>query len=49
VPTTRPRDKEARQAGEEITEWILDGTGPKMDIAAAEEVKHVRLMANYDA
>jgi hypothetical protein len=42
------RDEEARQAGEEIADWILNGTGPKMDIAAAEEVKHLGLIANYD-
>jgi hypothetical protein len=42
------KDEEARQAGEEIADWILNGTGPKMDIAAAEEIKHLGLIANYD-
>ena len=42
------RDKEAQQAGEEIADWIINGTGPKMDIAAADEVKHLGLIANYD-
>jgi hypothetical protein len=41
-------DDEARRAGEEIADWILNGTGPKMDIAAAEEVKTLGLIANYD-
>jgi hypothetical protein len=41
-------DKEAQQAGEEIADWIINGTGPKMDIAAADEVKHLGLIANYD-
>jgi hypothetical protein len=42
------RDKEAQQAGEEIADWIINRTGPKMDIAAADEVKHRGLIANYD-
>jgi hypothetical protein len=41
-------DEEARQAGEEIAEWIVKGNGPKMDIAAADEVKHLGLIARYD-
>jgi hypothetical protein len=42
------QDEQARQAGEDIVDWILNGTGPKVDIAAAEEVKHLGLIANYD-
>jgi hypothetical protein len=38
----------ARQARQEIAEWIRSGNGPEVDIAAAEEVKHLRLVANYD-
>lgn len=38
----------ARQARSEIADWMRNGTGPKMDIAAAEEVKHLGLIANYD-
>ncbi len=38
----------ARQARHELAEWILAGSGPQMDIAAAEEVKHIGLVANYD-
>ena len=44
-----PDDSEkARRAREEIAEWIRTGTGPKLDIAAAEEVKYLGLIANYD-
>jgi hypothetical protein len=42
------QDEQARQAGEDIVDWILNGTGPKVDIAAADEVKHLGLIANYD-
>ena len=40
--------EEARRARKELAEWILEGNGPKMDIAAADEVKHLGLIANYD-
>lgn len=40
--------EEARRAREELAEWIRSGTGPEMDLAAAEEVKHIGLTANYD-
>jgi hypothetical protein len=40
--------EEARRARKELAEWIRNGNGPKMDIAAAEEVKHLGLIANYD-
>lgn len=38
----------ARRARQEIAEWIRSGNGPEIDVAAAEEVKHLRLVANYD-
>jgi hypothetical protein len=41
-------DEKARRAREELADWIRDGTGPKLDIAAAEEVKYLGLIANYD-
>lgn len=40
--------EEARRARKELADWILKGNGPKLDIAAAEEVKHLGLIANYD-
>lgn len=41
-------ETQAREARRDLAEWILTGTGPGMDIAAAEEVKHLGLIANYD-
>jgi hypothetical protein len=41
-------DEPARRAREEVAEWIRAGTGPDIDLAAADEVKHLRLVANYD-
>jgi hypothetical protein len=38
----------ASQARQEIAEWIRTGNGPKVDVAAADEVKHLGLVANYD-
>jgi len=38
----------ARKARKELADWIRNGNGPKMDIAAADEVKHLGLIANYD-
>jgi hypothetical protein len=40
--------EKARRARRELAEWILKGNGPMVDIAAAEEVKHLGLIANYD-
>ena len=40
--------EQARRARHELAEWIRNGNGPKMDIAAADEVKHLGLIANYD-
>jgi hypothetical protein len=37
--------REAREARRELAEWILTGSGPAMDIAAADEVKRLGLIA----
>lgn len=39
---------EAREARERLADWILTGSGPALDVAAADEVKRVGLIANYD-
>jgi hypothetical protein len=41
-------DGETNRACEEIAEWIRTGNGPKVDIEAADEVKHLGLIANYE-
>lgn len=38
----------ARKAREQVAEWIRAGGGPALDVAAAEEVKKLGLLANYD-
>lgn len=38
----------ARRARREIATWIRAGNGPQVDVAAAEEVKHLGLVANFD-
>jgi hypothetical protein len=43
------RDRAASEARERLAEWILAGFGPAVDISAAEEVKHLGLIANYDS
>lgn len=40
--------EEARRARREMIDWILNGGGPKVDLDAAEEVKHLGLIARYD-
>jgi hypothetical protein len=40
--------KSASRGRQEIAEWIRTGNGPKVDIAAAAEAKHLGLVANYD-
>jgi hypothetical protein len=40
--------EKARQARKELAEWIRNGNPGMVDIAAADEVKHLRLIANYD-
>jgi hypothetical protein len=42
------RSHEALQARKQLAEWILAGSGPKLDVDAADEVKRVGLIANYD-
>jgi hypothetical protein len=42
------RDEEARQAREELAEWIRNGNPGMVDITAADEVKHLGLIARYD-
>jgi hypothetical protein len=42
------RRREAREAREQLAEWILAGVGPKLDVAAADEVKRRGLIATYD-
>jgi hypothetical protein len=42
------RSEEARRARQEMIDWILSGDGPKVDLKAAEEVKHLGLIARYD-
>jgi hypothetical protein len=37
-----------RNAREEITDWIRNGGGPAVEVAAADEVKRIGLVANYD-
>jgi hypothetical protein len=41
-------DEEANRAREEIVEWMRTGNGPKVDIEAADEVKRLGLIANYE-
>jgi hypothetical protein len=44
----RAESEPARQAREDIAEWIRRGNGPEVELAAAEEVKYLGLVANYD-
>ncbi len=44
----RAESEPARQACAEIAEWIRSGNGPQVDVTAADEVKHLGLVANYD-
>jgi hypothetical protein len=44
----RAESEPARRARLEIAEWIRSGNGPEVDVAAADEVKHLGLVANYD-
>ncbi len=40
--------EKARKARKELAEWIRNGNPGMVDIRAAEEVKHLGLIANYD-
>ena len=42
------KSEEARRACREIAEWIRTGNGPKVDVEAADEVKRLGLIADYD-
>lgn len=44
----RSASDSVREARETIADWILGGAGPAVDVAAADEVKHLGLVANYD-
>jgi hypothetical protein len=44
----REEGGEAREARMRLAEMIRKGTGPEVDIAAAEEVKYLGLIASYD-
>jgi hypothetical protein len=38
------RDEEARRARREIIDWLTTGDGPRVDVDAADEVKHLGLI-----
>jgi hypothetical protein len=40
--------EQARQARKELAEWIRNGNPGMVDVAAADEVKHLGLIVNYD-
>jgi hypothetical protein len=42
------RSEEARRARREMIDWILSGDGPKVDVDAADEVKHLGLIVPDD-
>jgi hypothetical protein len=42
------RSEEARRARREMIDWMVSGNGPKVDLDAAAEVKHLGLIARYD-
>jgi hypothetical protein len=42
------RSEEARRARREMIDWILNGNGPKVDLDAADEVKHLGLIVPDD-
>jgi hypothetical protein len=46
VRELRAGSETARRASLEIAEWIRTGNGPAVDLAAAEEVKGLRLAAD---
>ena len=47
VRELRARSEPARRARHEIAEWIRTGNGPEVDLAAAEEVKRLRLADDH--
>jgi hypothetical protein len=44
----KSESESVREGREEITDWLLGGTGPAVDVAAADEVKHLGLVTDYD-
>jgi hypothetical protein len=44
----KAESESVREGRQEIADWLLSGTGPAVDVAAADEVKHLGLVANYD-
>ena len=40
--------EEARRARREMIDWISNGNGPKVDVDAADEVKHLGLIVPDD-
>jgi hypothetical protein len=48
VRELRAESGSARRARQEIAEGIRTGEGPRVDVAAADEVKRLGLVANYD-
>ncbi len=40
--------REAREARRQLAEWIRAGSGPEIEIAAADEVKHRGLLVSHD-
>jgi hypothetical protein len=42
------RGEEAERARREMIDWILNGSGPKVDLEAAEEVKRLGLIPRHD-
>lgn len=44
----RAEGEPARRARRDVAAWIRAGSGPAADLEAAEEVKHLGLVANFD-
>jgi hypothetical protein len=42
------RSRQARTARRQLADWILAGSGPKIDVSAADEVKHLGLIPSPD-
>jgi len=47
-PVSEEHDELQVDAREQLAEWILGDSGPKMDVSAADSVKRLGLIANYD-
>jgi len=43
----KAESESVREGRKEIADWLLSGTGPAVDVAAGDEVKHLGLVANY--